>query len=185
MRQRTERQWIKSGLTVNKYISKLPTWLSVPLPLNKISLNTTRILACSTSRQFYNIQNSPLGKSESSPLPSNVHPSRLPRAFSNSFANKIDEMRHSRDTASTSLTTCNDAQFLGRPLTACHPASETTVKNIIRQSSFTTCELDPLAVSFFNQTLDTLLLNITTVIKLKIKKPCCLVPFPSPSNLQS
>ena len=118
--------------------------------------------SCSTSK--HNITNTLLCKSEFSPLPSTIHPSHLPLAFSDFFANQIDTIRHSLDIDSTSLPTCNDPQFLGQPLAAFHLVSDATVKVIIRQSSLKTCELDPLPASFFSQCLDTLLPYITTVV---------------------
>ena len=90
----------------------------------------TNILACPTSKQLYNVTNTLLCKSDSSSLPSTVHPSRLPRAFTDFFASKIDTIRHSLNTDSTSLLTCNDPQFLSQPLTAFDPVSEDTVKNV-------------------------------------------------------
>ena len=119
----------------------------------------TKILACSTSKQVHNITNTLLGKSDSSPLPSTVHPSHLPQAFSDFFANKTATFLHCLDTDSTSLPTCYDPQFLGQPLSAFHPLSEATVKDIIRQSSIKTCEFDPLPASFFKRCLDTLSLH--------------------------
>ena len=115
----------------------------------------TNILACSASKQLHGITYTLLGKSESSPLPSTIHPSHLPKAFSDFFANKIATIHHSPDTDSTSLPTCNDPQFLGQPLSAFHPVSEAAAKDITGQSSVKTCELDPLLVSFLNQCLDT------------------------------
>ena len=110
------------------------------------------------------ITNALLGKSESSPLPSPVDPFHLPQAFSYFFVNKIDTICHGHDTDIGSLPTCNDPQLLGKPLSAFHPVSEATVKNIIRQSSTKTRKIDPLPASFFNQCLDTLLPYITTVV---------------------
>ena len=123
---------------------------SQTLFLRNLAYYNTNILACSTSKQLHNITNTVLGKSEASPLPPTVHPSHLPQAFSDFFAKKIATIYHSLDIDSTSSPTCNDPQFLSQPLSAFHPVSEATVKDIIRQSSIKTCELDPLPRSFFN-----------------------------------
>ena len=164
-RRRAERQWIKSGLTVHKLIFQTAnSVVNAIVHSAKTAHYNTKILACSTSKQLHNITNTLLGQSESSPLPSTVHPSHLPQAFADFFANKIATIRHSLDIDSTSSPTCNDPQFLGQPLAAFHPVSEATVKDIIRQSSIKTCELDPLPASFFSQCLDTLLPYITTVV---------------------
>ena len=88
----------------------------------------------------------------------------LPQTFSDFFANKIYTIRHTLDTDSTSLPTCNGPQFLGHPLSAFHPVSEASVKNIIRQPDIKTCELDPLSAFFFKQCLDTLHPYITTIV---------------------
>ena len=88
----------------------------------------------------------------------------LPFIFLDFFASKIETTSHSLDTDSISLPTCNDSQFLVHPHTAVHPVSVATVKNIIMQSSISTCELDPLQASFINQYLDTLLPYISTTV---------------------
>ena len=164
-RRRAERQWIKSGLTVHKLIFQTAnSAVNAIVHSAKTAYYNSKILACSTSKQLHNITNTLLGKSESSPLPSTVHHSHLPQAFADFFANKIATIRHSLDIDSTSSLTCNDPQFLGQPLAAFHPVSEATVKDIIRQSSIKTCELDPLPASFFSQCLDTLLPYITAVV---------------------
>ena len=160
----------------------------------KTAYYSTDILAYCSSKQLHYITNTLLGKSESSPHPSTVHPSHLPQAFSDFFANKIDTIRHSLDTDSTSLPTWNDHQFIGQPLTAFHPVSEATVKDIIRQSSIKTCEFDPLPASFFNQCLDTLLPYITTAVNNSLmsgpfpesfkstKRPLLKKPYLDPVN---
>ena len=142
-RRRAERQWIKSGLTVHRLIFQTAnSALNAIVHSAKTAYYNTNILACSTSKQLHNITNTLLGKSESSPLPFTVHPSHLPRAFADFFANKIATIRHSLDIDSTSSPTCNDPQFLGQPLAAFHPVSGATARDIIRRSSIKTCELD-------------------------------------------
>ena len=166
-RRRTERQWIKSGLTVHKLIFQTASSaVNAIVHSAKTAYYNTKIFACSTSKQLqlHNIANTLLGKSESSPLPSTVHPSHLPQAFADFFANKTGTIRHSLDIDFTSSPTCKDPQFLGLPLATFYPVSEATVKDITRQSSIKTCQLDPLPPSFFNQCLDTLLPYITTVV---------------------
>ena len=195
-RRRAERQWIKSGLTVHKLIFQTAnSAVSAIVHSAKTAYYNTKILACSTSRQLHNITNTLLGKSESSPLPSIVHPSHLPQAFADFFASKIATIHHSLDIDSASSPTCNDPQFLGQPLAAFHPVSQATVKDIIKKSSIKTCELDPLPASFFNQCLDTLLPYITIVVnnslvsgsflesfKSAIVRPLLKKPFLDPEN---
>ena len=108
-RHRAERQWIKSGLTVHKlFFQTANSAVNAIVHSAKTAYYNTKILACSTSRQLHNITNTLLGKSESSPLPSTVHPSHLPQAFADFFANKIGTICHSLNIDSTSLPTCND-----------------------------------------------------------------------------
>ena len=164
-KRRAVRQWIKCGLTVHKLIFQTAnSAVNAIVHSAKPAYYNTKILACSTSKQLHNITNNLLGKSESSPLPSTVHSSRLPQAFVDFFANKIATIHHSLGIDSTSSPTCNDPQFLGQPLSAFHPVSEATVKDIIRQSSIKICELDPLPPPFFNQCLENFLLYITIVV---------------------
>ena len=135
-RRRAGRQWMRSGLTVHKHIFQTAnTAVNAIAHSEETAYYSTNILACSTCKQLYSITNTLLRKSESASLPSTVHPSRLPRAFTDFFVNKIDTIRSSLDTDSTSLLTCNDPQFLSQPLPAFHPVSEDTAKNTIRQSS--------------------------------------------------
>ena len=112
------------------------------------------------------------------------------------FANKIGAIRYTLNTNSTSLPTCRDLQFLGQPLTAFHPVSEATVKNINRQSSIKTCEFEPLPASFSNQCLDIHLPYTTTAangsllsgfspesLKTAIVRPLLKKPFLDSENV--
>ena len=106
-KHRAERQWIKSGLTVHKLIfqSANSAVNAIFHPAKTVTYSNEKYNSC---MQLHNITNILLGKSESSPLPSNVHPSHFPQAFSDFCANKTDTAPHSLDTDSTSLPTCND-----------------------------------------------------------------------------
>ena len=79
-RLRAEIPWIKSGLTIHKPIFQTAhSAANAIVHSAKTAFYSTKILACSTSKQLHSITNTLFSKSESSPFPSTVYPSRLPQ----------------------------------------------------------------------------------------------------------
>ena len=54
--------------------------------------------------------------------------------------------------------------FDGSPLTAFHPVSESTVREVLNKTAIKTCELDPLPSSLLAELIDDLLPSFTSVI---------------------
>ena len=97
-----QSRWIKSGQTVHKLIFQTANRaVSAIVHSAKTAYYSTKICASSTCKQLYNIANTLLGQSESSPPSSTLHP----QAFLDFFANKIETILHSLDTDLTSLLT--------------------------------------------------------------------------------
>ena len=105
-----------------------------------------------------------LGKSDPSPLPSIIPPSRLPQAFSDFFANKISDLRQTLDAQSTTPPQFPDPPFSGLPFTSFQPVTAADLKEIIGKSPIKTCELDPLPAFLLVHCRDTLLPYLSSVI---------------------
>ena len=74
---------VETVLTVHKQIFQAANkFVNSLLNTAKSAYFNSKILACSTSKQLYNVTNSLLAKADASPLPSNLPPSDLPSAFS-------------------------------------------------------------------------------------------------------
>jgi hypothetical protein len=58
--------------------------------------------------------------------------------------------------------------FLGLPLTAFQPVSESTVREVLNRTAIKTCELDPLPTSLLTELMDDLLPSFTSVINYSL-----------------
>ena len=58
--------------------------------------------------------------------------------------------------------------FDGSPLTAFHPVSESTVREVLNKTAIKTCELDRLPSSLLAELIDDLLLSFTSVINYSL-----------------
>ena len=114
-----------------------------------------------------------------SPLPSTVHPSHLPQAFADFFANKIATIRHSLDIDSTSSPTCNDSlvSHLQHSILFLRLLSRTALGNPVSKLVSLTLSQLPSSVSVLTLFFPTLQLLLITLL--------CLAPSLSPSNLLS
>ena len=175
-RRRAERQWIKSGLQVHKQIFRIANKaVSNIVQKAKAAFFNAKILACSTSKQLFNVTNTLMGKVKSSPLPVKIPAAEVPQKFCDFFINKIVKIRESLDAQSVSPPNINHSTFSGTKLCSFQRVSENDVSEILKSTVVKTCDLDPLPVSLLSGCLDVLLPSITSLINHSLSSGC----FPS------
>ena len=130
----------------------------------KSTFFNTKILACISSKQLFNITNTLLGKPKTSSLPSSIPSALLPQRFCDFFVNKISTIRDNLNSQTTSLPPFTHTVFDGSPLTAFHPVSESIVCEVLNKTAVKTCELDPLPSSLLAELIDGPLPSFTSVI---------------------
>ena len=124
----------------------------------------TKIRACTSSKQLFNITNTLLGKSRTSSLPSSIPSALLPQRFCDFFVNKISTICDNLNSQTTSLPLVAHTVFGGSPLTTFHPMSESIVRDVLNKTAVKSCELDPLPSSLLAELTDGPLPSFTSVI---------------------
>ena len=164
-RRRAERQRLKSGLEVHKQIFRSACKLvSKIVRQAKSTFCNTKILACTSSKQLFNITNTLIGKSETSSLPSCIPSALVRQRFCDFFVNKISTIRDNLNSQTMPLPPVTHTVFDGSPLTAFHHVSQSIVREVLNKTAIKTCELDPLPSSLLAELIDDLLPSFTSVI---------------------
>ena len=167
-RRRAQKKWLQTKLEVFKQIyNTTKRRVTSIVHQAKSMFYRSKISACDSSRQLFDVCGQLCGKTKSSPLP-NTHPvSTLPQIFSNFFVNKVADIRHELDHLSATLSV-QDPQP--------SPVSDTTslsffrlvttdeVRKIILKSKPTTCDLDPIPTPLLTECLNDMLPAITQIM---------------------
>ncbi|GFS07905.1 reverse transcriptase-like protein [Elysia marginata] len=174
-RRKAERQWKKSGLTVHRDIYRLKHQFVCNLikDLKRKYVND-KIVESRSSKEIFNICNDLLGKNKPKSLPNNFPPDKIPDVLNDFFVEKVDKIRQELDAKKSEPFY---HEFKGDVLKYYfEPVTEQVVRNIILDSSKTSCDLDTLPSNLFIECLDLLLPYITNCINDSLESgsvPCC------------
>ena len=112
------------------------------------------------------MSNELLGKSRTTPLPSDVPLSELQRRFCDFFTSKISNLRDDLDSSSCELSTFT--VYDGHVLSHFDLVTEREVCELIVRSPTKSCVLDPIPTSLMKQCLNDLVPLITVIIKVSL-----------------
>lgn len=102
-RRRAERRLRATELTVHREIYQTArNHVTDVVHQAKTVFYSSKILACNTAKQLFNVTNSLLGKVMSSPLPTIFQTQELPQKFLEFFNGKIDTIREKLDSTLSS-----------------------------------------------------------------------------------
>ena len=99
-------------------------------------------------------------------LPCSIPPADLPDSFNHFFTDRIRKIRDDLDYELGQLH--NDPVFHGSYLSEFHSVSEASVKELISKMPQTSCELDPIPASLFNDCINELIPAITTMMNTSL-----------------
>ena len=130
------------------------------------SLRTTLTLStfenCSNTRQLFSVSNGLLGKSKTTPLPSDIPRSALQDRFCMFFSQKIQNIRQDLDDHPSEPATFSP--YDGPKLCLFQPVTEEEIRKLIVESPTKTCMLDPIPTSLTKECLSDLLPLITRIV---------------------
>jgi hypothetical protein len=167
-RRKAERRWRTTGLTVHREIYQTArNHVTDIVHQAKTLFYSSKILACNTSKQLFNVTNSLLGKVSCLNLPTIFQIKELPQKFLEFFNGKIDTIREKLDSTAPSYSLA-DRAYCGPPLASFGPVSQDYVKKLCLQCSPKSCELDAIPTHLLFQCIDDVLPHITHVINTSL-----------------
>ena len=162
--KRKERRWRATGLTVHREIYQQARNKVTDIVHNAKSVfYSTKILACETAKQLFNVTTNLLGKVVKSPLPTLYELKDLPGKFLEFFNRKIELIREKLDSI-TCISPVADKVYDGPPLNSFSPVTEDYVKKLVLKCAPKSCELDALPTHLLIQCIDEILPQLTHVI---------------------
>jgi hypothetical protein len=196
-RQKAEKKWRNTGLTIHREI-----YCNQRNNVNKL-INEAKLEYYSTKindkpsdqRSLFKWANELLNQNRASPLPSDVSDQILSDKMATYFVQKIkkirDELQHVRQT----VVTPDLDESIDFPeetlLTHFMPATESEIRKIIKSSPSKSCSLDPLPTTLLKSCLDDLLPTLTAIVNKSlasstvpdIMKKAVIVPILKKANL--
>jgi len=162
-----ERRWQKSGRASDKTKYSLSKQLyKAAIPNAKKEYFESKFSSVKTSKEFFQLANSLLGKITESPLPNSFKPAELPDMFGNYFMNKVSKIREELDSFPIEV---DFAQFEGEHLDCFVPVTEADVRNCITSMASKSCELDPIDTTLFKTCLDEIVDYVTRVFNQSLE----------------
>ena len=106
---------------------------------------TVRTENCSNTKQLFSVSSRLLGKSKTTPPPSDIPRSALPDRFCMFFSQKIHNIRQDLDAHPSEPATFSP--YDGPKLCLFQPVTEEEIRKLIVESPTKTCMLDPIPTS--------------------------------------
>ena len=159
-----EHVWCKSGQTFHWEIYQAKKHLVTQAVLTaKSNFYTSRIMDCVSCKMLFSVTNVMLGKTNTSPLSTNVPPHQLANVFRHFFATKIEIIQNKLDgIQSRQIPTA--APHVETPLVDFKPVSEEKILEILKTCQTKSCDLDPMPTSLLLECTDSLLPSLTYLI---------------------
>ena len=154
--RRAERQWRDTRLTVHReiYIKQRGVVKTLVRAARKLHFSA-RIENCSNTKQLFSVSSGLLGKSKTTPLPSDIPRSALQDRFCMFFSQKIQNIRQDLDAHPSEPATFSP--YDGPKLCLFQPVTEEEIRKLTVESPTKTCMLDPIPTSLTKECLSDLL----------------------------
>ena len=123
---------------------------------------SARIENCSNTKQIFSVSSGLLGKSKTTPLPSDIPRSALQDRFCMFFSQKIQNILQDLDAHPSEPATFSP--YDGPKLCLFQPVTEEEIRKLIVESPTKTCMLDPIPTSLTKECLSDLLPLITRIV---------------------
>ena len=160
--RRAERQRRDTRLTVHREIYTKQRGVVKTLVRAARKLHfSARIENCSNTKQLFSVSNGLLGKSKTTPLPSDIPRSALQDRFCMFFSQKIQNIRQDLDAHPSEPATFSP--YDGPKLCLFQPVTEEEIRKLTVESPTKTWMLDPIPTSLTKECLSDLLPLITRI----------------------
>ena len=161
--RQAERQWRDTRLTVHREIYTKQWGVVKTLVRAAWKLHfSARIENCSNTKQFFSVSSGLLGKSKTTPLPSDIPRSALQDRFCVFFSQKIQNIQQDLDAHPSEPAIFSG--YDGPKLCLFQPVTEEEICKFIVESPTKTCMLDPIPTSLTKECLADLLPLITRTV---------------------
>ena len=127
---------------------------------------SARIENCSNTKQLFSVSSGLLGKSKTTPLPSDIPRSALPGIFCMFFSRKIHNIRQDLDSQPSEPAAFT--AYDGPKLCLFQLVTEEEIRKLVVESPTKTCMLDPIPTSLTKECLSNLLPLITRIVNLSL-----------------
>ena len=165
--RKAERKWRESELTVHReiFVTHRRRVKSL-VRAAKRQHYCDKVASCTTSRKLFMVSNELLGKSKSTPLPTDTPRSELPNRFGHFFNEKIQKIRDDLDATPCEVPTYS--VYDGPQLHMFEAVSQEFVLKLVKDSAAKSCSLDPIPTSFTKQYLEELVPLITQIVNASL-----------------
>ena len=161
--RQAERQWRDTRLTVHREIYTKQRGVVKTLVRAARKLHfSAGIENCSNTKQLFSVSSGLLGKSKTTPLPSDIPRSALQDRFCMFFSQKIQNIRQDLDAHPSEPATFSP--YDGPKLCLFQPVTEEEIRKLIVESPTKTCMLDPILTSLTKECLSDLQPLITRIV---------------------
>jgi len=157
-----EKKWLKTKLDSTKLVyQQAKQTYKAAIVTAKRDYFDQKFSAVETSKEFFRLSHSLLGRTTESPLPSSVDASDLPDKFGNYFLDKISAIRDDLDNCPIEE---DFIPFTGNQLDTFQQVSEADIRNCVNSMASKTCDLDPTSTDLFKACLDEIIPYVTYVL---------------------
>ena len=166
-RQRANRQWLASGLTVHKQImNSFKHQITKLVTRAKTGFHTSKVAVARTCKELLRLSGSLVGKVKVSPLPSVYPQHQLPQVFSDYFCARVAEICDATDKQACTPPShvVSVKPFFGSVLTCFHTVTEKNVRETIQKMPPKTCELDSIPASLLLECIDEIAPVLTDIV---------------------
>ena len=164
VKRRLERKMTKSNLQVDKdlFLEQCKMYKQL-IEESKCSYYRTEISVCNDKQLFQKV-NKLCSLNAAGTLPDYTCARTLANEFASFFHGKVDAIRDKLDNMVLPKMSVNVAENCTSSFVEFEPVTEDCVRDLVMQSSSSTCDLDPLPTSLLKDCLDILVPYITKII---------------------
>ena len=175
LRRCAERRYRKTGLAVHREIFVREKNRANQMVRDAKTMHLCdRIKSADSSRELFRVTAEMLGGSGRPILPSSIPTADLPDTFNRFFIDRIAQIRQGMPKSSR---IDSDPIFEGSPLSEFHCVSEVFVRDLIGKMPRTSCDLDPIPASLFNDCVAELVPTITMIMNDSLTTGIVPLPF--------
>ena len=192
-RRHLEKIWSRTHSTFDLNLLKSATnhYHASIIKAKKLYNSTLLSSNLTNPKKLWNTINKLLHRIAKPTFPSSFNLDSLPQSFATFFSDKIQKLRSSIVSGTTTSSPHQPPVFKPPELSFFHPATIAEVSALLSSSPDTSCDLDPIPTSLLKQCKSVLLPTITNIINLSLStgifpdqfKNCSVHPLLKKSNL--
>jgi len=164
-RRKTERRWLKSGLTVDRQVfSRLKQQVTKFMQQAKTAYYSPKLCASATYRELFLNVNTVPRKVKPSTFPTTYTVEHLLGVFSDFFQSKIAAICNNLDRFASSPSSAEPAESGGCPQVEFRPVSQDCVRDLLKRTPPKSCELDSVPTTLMCEYMGVVLPSLTQII---------------------